>query len=95
MAEANESKSQGGKSVAVNVRLKPVGPSDQPTLVNYTHVGLVQGLAYVDFGFLEPALLGALTQLAKRERPYPSTLRGSEPHASRSRLMPWCACSSN
>jgi len=76
MAEANESKSQGGKSVAVNVRLKPVGPLDQPTLVNYTHVGLAQGLGYVDFGFLEPALLGALTQLAKRGEPLPKHLEG-------------------
>ena len=54
MEEANHSKYQGEKAVAVSVRLKPVGQSDQPALVNYTHVGLAQGLAYVDLHFWNP-----------------------------------------
>ncbi|MBK8377887.1 MAG: hypothetical protein IPL14_08075 [Nitrospira sp.] len=51
MAESHHPMQRGDKSVAVNVRLKPVSPSDQPILVNYTHVVLSDGLAYVDFGF--------------------------------------------
>lgn len=77
MAEAPHSKQQGKKVVAVNVRLKPVGQSDQPSLVNYTHVGLAQGLAYVDFGFLEPALLSVVTHRAQQGEALPKHLEGT------------------
>ena len=78
MEEANHSKYQGEKAVAVSVRLKPVGQSDQPAFVNYTHVGFAQGLAYVDFGFLDPALLSAVIQRVQQGEALPSTLRGPE-----------------
>ncbi len=77
MEEANHSKYQGEKAVAVSVRLKPVGQSDQPALVNYTHVGLAQGLAYVDFGFLEPALLSAVIQRVQQGEALPQHLEGA------------------
>lgn len=32
---------------------------------NYTNVGVARGIAYVDFGFIEPALLGAIAKKAK------------------------------
>lgn len=77
MAEGTQSKQTGEKAVAVNVRLKPVGQADQPVLVNYTHVGLAQGLAYIDFGFLEPALLGAVAQRAQQGETLPKHLEGT------------------
>ena len=77
MAEVNHSKHQGEKAVAVNVRLKPVGQFDQPALVNYTHVGLAQGFAYVDFGFLEPALLSAVLQRVQQGEALPPHLEGA------------------
>ncbi len=77
MAVGNNPKQDGDKSVAVNVRLKSVGQVDQPTLVNYSHVGLAQGLAYVDFGFLEPALLGAVAQRAQKGETLPKQLEGT------------------
>lgn len=76
MAESHHPMQRGDKSVAVNVRLKPVSPSDQPILANYTHVGLSDGLAYVDFGFLEPALLSAVVKRAKQGEAVPKQLEG-------------------
>ena len=60
MTDPSHPKQNSGQALGVTVRLKPAGPADQPVLVNYTHVGLGEGLAYLDFGFLEPALLGAV-----------------------------------
>ncbi len=77
MAEVTHLKHQREKAVEVSVRLKPVGQSDQPALVNYTHVGLAQGLAYVDFGFLEPALLSAVIQRVQQGEALPQHLEGA------------------
>lgn len=77
MAESNHSKQQGQKVVAVNVRLALAGQTDQPVLVNYTHVGLAQGLAYIDFGFLEPALLSAVAQRTQQGQVLPQQLEGA------------------
>ena len=76
MAEGGLSKQNGDKRVAVNVRLKTTEQTDQPFLVNYTQVGLAEGLAYVDFGFLEPALLGAVVKRAKQGETVPKQLEG-------------------
>lgn len=58
----NEPKDQ---TIALNVRLKPSEPSAHPRATNYTNVGVVQGIAYVDFGFIEPTLLAAIAKTAK------------------------------
>jgi hypothetical protein len=42
---------------AVNVWLRTVEQSDQPIASNFATVTVAQGIAYVDFGFIEPALL--------------------------------------
>lgn len=76
MAESHHPRQHGDTSVAVNVRLKPVSQTDQPVLVNYTHVGLSDGLAYVDFGFLEPALLSAVAARAKQGATAPKQVEG-------------------
>lgn len=41
----------------VTVRLRPVEQSDQPIMSNITTIAVAQGIAYLDFGFIEPALL--------------------------------------
>ena len=76
MAENHHPMQRENKSITVNVRLKPISPSDQPILVNYTHVGLSDGLAYVDFGFLEPALLSSVATRAKQGEVTPKQLEG-------------------
>jgi hypothetical protein len=40
------------KTIPLNVRLKPAEPSAQAHAVNYSNVGVVQGIAYLDFGFI-------------------------------------------
>ena len=51
--------------LALNVRLKPSESSAHPRATNYTNVAVAQGVAYVDFGFIEPRLLAAVAKMAK------------------------------
>jgi hypothetical protein len=65
------------KTIALNVRLKPSESSAHPRATNYTSVGVVQGIAYVDFGFIEPALLAAIAKTAKDGQVAPKGLEGT------------------
>ena len=65
------------KTLALNVRLKPSESSSHPRATNYTNVGVAQGIAYVDFGFIEPALLAAIAKTAKDGQPAPKGLEGT------------------
>ena len=65
------------KAIALNVRLKPSESSAQPRATNYTNVGVAQGIAYLDFGFIEPALLAAIAKTAKDGQPAPKGLEGT------------------
>ena len=64
------------KSLQLNVRFKPSESSTHPLATNYTNVGVAQGIAYVDFGFIEPALLGAIAKTAKDGQVAPKGLEG-------------------
>ena len=64
------------KTVALNVRLKPSESSAHPRATNYTNVGVAQGIAYLDFGFIEPALLGAIAKTAKDGQAAPKAIDG-------------------
>jgi hypothetical protein len=64
------------KAIALNVRLKPSDSTAHPKATNYTSVGIAQGIAYVDFGFIEPALLGAIAKTAKEGQAAPKGLEG-------------------
>ena len=64
------------KTIPLNVRLKPVDHSDLPHSANYSNVGVAQGIAYVDFGFIEPALLGAIARTAKDGQAAPKAIDG-------------------
>ncbi len=55
-------------TIALNVRLKPSDSSAHPRAANYTNVGVAQGMAYLEFGFIEPALLAAIAKTAKQPR---------------------------
>ena len=65
------------KTIALNVQLKPSEPSANPRATNYTNVGLAQGIAYVDFGFIEPGLLAAIAKTAKDGQAAPKGLDGT------------------
>ena len=64
------------QAIALNVRLKPSEPSAHPRATNYTNVGVAQGIAYLDFGFIEPTLLGAIAKTAKDGQAAPKGLEG-------------------
>ncbi len=63
-------------AIALNVRLKPSESSAHPRAANYTNVGIAQGIAYLDFGFIEPALLAAIAKTAKDGQAAPKGLDG-------------------
>ena len=65
------------KTIALNVRLKPSDSSAHPRATNYTSVGVVQGIAYVDFGFIEATLLAAIARTAKDGQVAPKGLEGT------------------
>jgi hypothetical protein len=65
------------QTIALNVRLKPSEPSAHPRATNYTNVGVAQGIAYVDFGFIEPTLLAAIAKTAKDGQVAPKGLEGA------------------
>jgi hypothetical protein len=70
MREAKEN------TLSLNVRLKPSESSAHPRATNYTNVGVAQGIAYLDFGFIEPTLLAAI-QTAKDDQAAPKGLEGA------------------
>ena len=65
------------KTIALDVRLKPGESSAHPLAANYTNVGVAQGIAYVDFGFIEPAMLAAIAKTAKEGQAAPKWLEGT------------------
>jgi hypothetical protein len=64
------------QTLALNVRLKPSESSAHPRATNYTNVGVAQGMVYLDFGFIEPALLAAIAKTAKDGQAPPKGLEG-------------------
>jgi hypothetical protein len=65
------------KTIALNVRLKPSEPSAHPRATNYTNVGVAQGVAYLNFGFIEPTVLAAIAKNAKDGQAAPKGLEGA------------------
>ena len=65
------------KTLALKVRLKPSESSAHPRATNYTNVGVTQRIAYLDFGFIEPALLAAIAKTAKDGQAAPKGLEGA------------------
>ena len=60
----------------VNVQLVPSGQSDQPVLSNFTLVHPASGVALIDFGFLDPGALAAISQMARAGKKVPERLNG-------------------
>lgn len=64
------------KAISLNVRLKPSEPSAHPRAVNYSNIGVAQGIAHLDFGFIEPSVLAAIAKTAKDGQAAPKGLDG-------------------
>jgi hypothetical protein len=65
------------QTVALNVRLKPSESLAHPRATNYTNVGVAQGIAYLDFGFIEPTALAAISKTAKDGQAAPKGLEAA------------------
>jgi hypothetical protein len=65
------------RTIPLNVRLKPSESSAHPRATNYTNVAVAQGIAYLDFGFIEPTLLAAIAQTAKDGQAAPKGIEGT------------------
>lgn len=65
-----------GTRQRMGVRLAPVDNSDQPVLANYVTVNIAPGMAFIDFGFLEPSLLAAIPRVAKQGGKLPQSVNG-------------------
>src|ERR1019366_297204 len=70
MDEQNEKQE---KTTGLNIRLAPVGNSDQPMLANFTRLNGAPGMVFVDFGFLEPAVIAGLSA-QRTEKAAPATM---------------------
>ena len=71
MPDAND------KMIPVKVRVKPSDASAQPRVANSTTVSVAQGIAYLDFGFLEPVVLAAIAKTAKDGQLAPKGVDGT------------------
>lgn len=67
---------QTEQAVAVNVKMTPVGTSDQPVSANISTVNVAQGIAYLDFGFIEPNVLAGVALASRQGRKLPENLEG-------------------
>jgi hypothetical protein len=72
----SEKSDSSDTTVALNVRLMPREQTEQPVLANYSAVSLAQGLAYMEFGFIEPALLSSVGRAARAGKPTPKGVQG-------------------
>ena len=60
----------------VNVQLIPSGQADQPLLSNFTMVHPSAGVALLDFGFIDPGAVAAISGLAKAGKKVPERMNG-------------------
>src|SRR3954464_2851541 len=67
---------KGGDRARLGIRLMPVDNSDQPVLANYSNLNIAPGMVFIDFGFLEPAMLTALPRVARSGGKLPESLNG-------------------
>lgn len=67
---------RGEPSPSRPVKLRLVERSDQPAMANLSTVAATQGIVYLDFGFVEPALLGVVARAAQAGQPAPNVVEG-------------------
>ena len=77
MADEINTKRNGTRTVPLNVRLKPVDHTNLPVVANYTDVNIAQGIAYLNFGFIEPAQLIEVGKQSQHDGTVPKYMEGS------------------
>jgi hypothetical protein len=76
MADKSDTPAAQPRPAGLNIRLTPVEHSDQPKLANITRVSGAPGMVFVDFGFLEPGTMAALSRVAQGGGKLPESLTG-------------------
>ena len=78
VADSNKpaAKPTAAESKSLGIRLVPVENSDQPVVANYCSINVAPGMAFIDFGFLEPGMLAALPRVARSGGKLPERLNG-------------------
>jgi len=71
-----EQTNQAEQVVAANVKLTPVGQSDQLVSANLSTINVVQGIACLDFGFIEPSVLASVALALRQGKAMPENLEG-------------------
>jgi len=71
-----EAVTAAAKPTQLGIRLAPVDGSDQPVFANVCTVNVSPGVAFIDFGFLEPGMLSALPRVAKAGGKLPERIDG-------------------
>ena len=66
----------GPAAQSVNLQLLPANGSDQPVLANVTIVQPTVGVTLLDFGFLDPGAMNALTSMARAGQKVPDRING-------------------
>lgn len=67
---------EGAKRTNLGIRLVPANNSEQPVVANYSTVHVAPGMVFVDFGFLEPAMLAAIPRVAQAGGKLPERVSG-------------------
>ncbi len=62
------------KNIGLGVRLTPVDDSDLPVVSNYTAINVSPGMAFLDFGFIEPGMLAALPRMLQQGNKLPENI---------------------
>jgi hypothetical protein len=68
---------QDNRPTGMNVLLEATGGSNQPVVANYSALNMSPGMAFIDFGFLEPAMLNELPHVARQGGKLPEQLTGA------------------
>jgi hypothetical protein len=64
------------KRIDLGINLVPAQQSDQPVLANFSLVNVAPGMAFIDFGFIEPRVLAALPNMALAGGKMPERIDG-------------------
>jgi hypothetical protein len=74
--EAKTPAEAAAEQKGVNVQLVPSADSERPVLSNFTTLHPAPGMVLMDFGFLEPGALAALSQMARSGKKMPERING-------------------
>lgn len=64
------------KTIALSVRFNPSESSAHPCMTNCANVVVAQGIAYVDFGFIEPTMLAKVMVDSQNGQALPEQVEG-------------------